>query len=647
MTHPFPPANCARKATPHRAAILAALCALGATVTFSSVQSQEPSKRSKQGEAAREDTARNRRNATQTAPVAAGAPQTVAMTGGGPDTPLPPGGQPVLGDDPLESVRLAGASAGSAKLSRVTVTGQPFARAIRVDTGGRTRSEDAIRLEWDNLTPIKSSDTLFLRFWARTVETLDESGQGRFQFWFPNKTPRTEAVVLGKKGVTPGAQWERFDFPLALGAGAQANAAALTFNLGNTDRQVIEIGGLEVLNFGTRVRPSQLPFKKTSYEGREADAPWRAEAAKRIEQNRKGDLTVKVVDAQGRAVEGAQVKVAMKRHAYGFGSMLEDGLLQKNKSYRDNALKLFNQATVNVKWVGWESRGKSLPPTLKLLRDNNFQIHAHAIVWPGWRRLPKSLEAMQNEPEKLRQTVRDHVREAMKLTKGRIDSVDVVNETFSAQSLQGVLGKEEMAQWFKIAHEVDPKVILMLNENSLESGRKVEHVLSEVKFLRAQGAPIGGIGTQAHVSASSIPQIIANWQRLAQLGLPMKITEYDTVTPDDELQGEFMRDLMIAWFSLPQSDAFIMWGFWDGRHWLNDSPLFYADWSPKPGLKHWNDLLFSQWWTNAQGATTGQGDYKTRGFLGDYEITVTHGGKSKTVPAALAREGQTVTIRLN
>ncbi len=646
MTHPFPPANCARKATPHRAAVLAALCALGATVTFSSVQSQETSKRAKQGKAAREDTARNGRNATQTAPVAAGAPQAVAMTGG-PDTPLPPGGQPVSGDDPLESVRLAGASAGNAKLSRVAVTGQPFARAIRVDTGGRTRSEDAIRLEWDNAAPIKNKDVLFLRFWARTIETLDESGQGRLQITFPNKTPRTEAVVLSKKGATFGAEWQRFDYPLPARAGAGANAAALTFGLGNTDRQVIEIGGLQLLNFGPNIQPSQLPFNKATYEGREAGAPWRAEANARIEQHRKGDLTVRVMDAAGRPVPEATVKVAMKRHAYGFGSMVNDRDLATNPRYRDHVLKLFNQATVNVKWEGWEGRVKSLPPTLKLLRDNNFQIHAHAIVWPGWRRLPKSLEAMQNEPEKLRHTVRDHVREAMLLTKGRIDSVDVVNETFNAQSLQGVLGKEEMAQWFKIAHEVDPKVILMLNENSLESGRKTEHVISEVKFLRAQGAPIGGIGTQAHVSATSIPQIIANWQRLAQLGLPMKITEYDTVTPDDELQGEFMRDLMIAWFSLPQSDAFIMWGFWDGNHWLNDSPLFYADWSPKPGLKHWNDLIFKQWWTNSQGATGAAGDYKARGFLGDYEITATQGGKTKTVPATLAREGQTVTVTLN
>lgn len=58
------------------------------------------------------------------------------------------------------------------------------------------------------------------------------------------------------------------------------------------------------------------------------------------------------------------------------------------------------------------------------------------------------------------------------------------------------------------------------------------------------------------------------------------------------------------------------------------------------------DLVLKQWWTNAQGTTGVDGGYQTRSFLGDYKITVTHGGQSKTVQTPLPKEGQTLTIAL-
>ena len=50
-------------------------------------------------------------------------------------------------------------------------------------------------------------------------------------------------------------------------------------------------------------------------------------AAARIEQHRKGDLTVRMVDAAGEPIQGADVQVQMKRHAFGFGSETTERLL--------------------------------------------------------------------------------------------------------------------------------------------------------------------------------------------------------------------------------------------------------------------------------------------------------------------------------
>ena len=47
------------------------------------------------------------------------------------------------------------------------------------------------------------------------------------------------------------------------------------------------------------------------------------------------------------------------------------------------------------------------------------------------------------------------------------------------------------------------------------------------------------------------------------------------------------------------------------------------------------DLVRKQWRTELEGKTDSTGKFTTRGFLGDYTITVTHNGKTTTKTASL------------
>jgi hypothetical protein len=51
--------------------------------------------------------------------------------------------------------------------------------------------------------------------------------------------------------------------------------------------------------------------------------------------------------------------------------------------------------------------------------------------------------------------------------------------------------------------------------------------------------------------------------------------------------------------------------------------------------------------TNANGKTGGEGTSSTRGFLGDYEISVKAGGKTKTVRATLCKGGASIECVLD
>ena len=96
------------------------------------------------------------------------------------------------------------------------------------------------------------------------------------------------------------------------------------------DRQTIDLGGVEVFNYESKLKLDDLPATKVTYVGRAADAPWRAEALQRIERIRKGNLDIDVTDAQGAPIPGATIHAVLRRHAFGFGTCVDADLLNSN-----------------------------------------------------------------------------------------------------------------------------------------------------------------------------------------------------------------------------------------------------------------------------------------------------------------------------
>jgi uncharacterized protein (TIGR03437 family) len=90
----------------------------------------------------------------------------------------------------------------------------------------------------------------------------------------------------------------------------------------------------------------------------------------------------------------------------------------------------------------------------------------------------------------------------------------------------------------------------------------------------------------------------------------------------------------------------MIWGFWEGAHWKPSAAMIRRDWSTKPNYDAWTDLICRQWWTDTTGATAADGVFRTRGFLGDYEIDVTIGGVTQTWPLTLASNGQPAFLNL-
>ena len=192
----------------------------------------------------------------------------------------------------------------------------------------------------------------------------------------------------------------------------------------------------------------------------------------------------------------------------------------------------------------------------------------------------------------------------------------------------------------------------MISASRKATARDVAHINGyekTIKYLIDNGAPLGGIGLQSHfsqvlTSPATAYKII---DRFAKFKLPLAVTEFDVNVEDEQLQADYLRDYLTITFSHPAIREFVMWGFWEGDHWIPDAAMYRKDWTMKPNGKMWRDLVYGQWWTRAKGVTSATGDYKVRGFQGDYLVTVQANGHTKTVRTSIPAAGRNLQIVVN
>ena len=539
----------------------------------------------------------------------------------------------------------------------VAAEGQPFGQALRMQVLKGTPLPYHVQLITPkNQAPIARGDVILAVLNVRCTASEAPDGTGTFLAHLQLGRDPWTGILSASESVP--RQWTRIYACDVAPRDFAAGDVELALHLGY-HAQTLEFGGVMVLNLGKGVDMTKLPYTPKTYAGREKDAPWRKAAAERIERHRKADLTITVVDAAGKPISGATVHVEMKRHAYGFGSYIESTLLQDTpdgQKYREWTRRLFNRATSPIYWADWgwanEKRRADYLGIAQWLQDNGMTTRGHVIVYPGWKFMPKEARALEKDPAAPRQRILRQVVEVVQETKRfNFDEYDVTNELRQLRDLTDILGFEGVIEWFRTARQHNASAKLAINENTiLTNGGKTrqeqDHYAGVIEKLMAAGVGPDVIGMQGHFGEALTPpdRLIEILDRFAKYGKPIHITEFDIDTRDEAAQGDYMRDFMTVIFSHPAVGNFTQWGFWEGRHWKPGAAMIRKDWTLKPNGEAFMNLVYKEWWTNLTMQTTAEGTTAARGFLGDYAITVTANGRSKTVPAKLTKEGTAVKV---
>lgn len=387
---------------------------------------------------------------------------------------------------------------------------------------------------------------------------------------------------------------------------------------------------------------------------------WRAEADRRIDRIRRGDIAVTLRGADGALLADAPVSLRLVRHRFGFGTCVNTRLLREDadgERYRAVVLRHCNTLVCEneMKWYAVEKergvlRWEEGDRMLAFAQRHGLSMRGHCLFWDKLKfvRFQPWVEGLGDA--ELRAAVESRLRGAVSRYAGRLSAWDVNNELLDGGFYGGRLGADVQAWMFREAQRIDPATPLFVNEYGiLDSDEKLARYEALIDGLRAAGAPVGGIGIQEHAAERFVPDAAAAaadadkperqgrgplipsevWARLDRLGrfrLPIHLTEISSKTADDLRRADTLEMLLRVAFAHERVDAVLLWGFWAKAHWLGrDAALYDADWKPLPAAERLAHLLEVEWTTTVEARTDAQGVVRFRGFHGDYEASA-HAG---------------------
>ncbi|QXG76255.1 endo-1,4-beta-xylanase [Modestobacter sp. L9-4] len=237
---------------------------------------------------------------------------------------------------------------------------------------------------------------------------------------------------------------------------------------------------------------------------------------------------------------------------------------------------------------------------LAVAESRGMAVHGHTIAFseamPRWmQELPTGTAAERQDSA---DALRDYLTTVVRHFRGRLASLDVVNEPFDLDqgtSLQEntwyrVFGPDYPAVVSRAVHDADPDVEQFVNENGADvPGPRQDALLDLVRRTNALGGHLDGVGLQAHVydlstDAVSAEDLTDTLDTFGAAGLDVRISENDvTDGRGTDAQAEQYATVLSTCLSSPTCVAYTTWGLDDRYDWFVDDD---------GGLQQGHDLLF-------------------------------------------------------
>lgn len=390
-------------------------------------------------------------------------------------------------------------------------------------------------------------------------------------------------------------------------------------------------------------------------------------AGDRIEQIRKGDAYIQVIDDNGTPVRGARVYFEQQSHDFLFGSNLtplsEKGPNAVNQDWANAYTALFNYGTLPFYWDQYEPRqGTTNEQALRAMADwsrkRGIVTHGQPLLSassaPAW--VPVNIQDTQNSMEKRLKNITGSFC-------GLVDYWTVVDEPISGQRVNNPVGAwlnsrtpaVACADALAWAGAGCPKATMIIND--FRTDQDYRDLLQNI--TREKGK-YDGIGLQMHMHRGNWPfyQVWDICNRFEDFKVPLYLTEvtvlsgaprtgvgtsqqtgdWPTTTEGEAAQAEYVEKFYTLLFSHPSVQAITWWDFSDLNAWQGaPAGLLRKDMSKKPAYERLLKLIKTKWRSFGNVYTDDSGKAIFRGFYGNYKVQIEKENKTVTTSVHVSK----------
>lgn len=425
-----------------------------------------------------------------------------------------------------------------------------------------------------------------------------------------------------------------------------------------------------------------------------------ARAEQDIERHRKGELALTILDEDGRPISDARVEIRQISHDFLFG-IAGSFHLAPPGGYELMREAGVNFATLMFYWDwteheqdmivwDWIDHGIGVLD----LHEMGFELKPHAIqsLWP-WGN-PQYLIDLARDFPSLNTKTDEHISALVSRYRDQIDTWNVINEAhFRGGALD--LNRDEITTLTKTGieairkHDPGSRIIIECMFDWYGESRRLwpdddftVSILDYWKQLDEAKVDYDIIGQQLYngglirffadhregqlvgMPTWDLEHLSSVLDESSRFGKPVHITEQSVPSTwdddwlqygagwwhrpwDEEVQAEFLHAFYTIGFSKPQVEAISWWSISDtDLNLIYTGGLLTAEGHPKKAYFALKELI-QGWTSSGEVRTDALGETVFEGFAGDYELTITHDGKTWQRTAHISEQKRRqLTIRL-
>ncbi|MFK7788760.1 MAG: hypothetical protein AB8C95_04595 [Phycisphaeraceae bacterium] len=354
---------------------------------------------------------------------------------------------------------------------------------------------------------------------------------------------------------------------------------------------------------------------------------WVDESQAAIEQHRKTDVTVIVLDRQDRAVQGAKVRLVQQRHDFALGLTLPSDRKPPKAMGTLQVYRCFNAIALD-RYTDWQIASDT-DAGIATARLNDWV----AAIEPLHRHFGPVISAdpAQNHdrlsllaPADLRDAILARI-DLVSLYDPKPDSYDLYADVLKQDMIERKLGQGMLPRMFDRAAARQPKAsfgVRVRNAISLQAGRDL---VSTIQKLEVRQVPFDHVTIEQQFRSPIQPNALRRMldEYAAPLPVPVTLAGIEVSGPTPVAAAIKLETLLRLAFAQPNIDAIYFAGLIDEDLIENNAALIGDDGKPTASGEVLDALFTKLWHSDESGTSDERGNVESRVFMGWYHVIAT------------------------